>query len=665
MFPEVGHLALILALCLATAQTILGWVGATRGAGEWMAAARTAALAQFAFLLIAFGLLAHAFATNDFSIAYVAHNSNSALPVQYRIAAVWGAHEGSLLLWVTELGIWTAAVCVASASMPKAFVARVIAVLGVVSAGFLAFLLVTSNPFGRLFPIPEEGRDLNPLLQDLGLVLHPPILYAGYVGSSVAFAFAVAALAGGRVDAAWARWSRPWTAIAWMFLTVGIALGSWWAYYELGWGGWWFWDPVENASFMPWLAGTALLHSAAVTDKRGLFRGWTILLAILAFALSLLGTFLVRSGVLTSVHAFAADPARGVFVLALLGVIVGGALSLYAARSHVFANAPQARFAPMSRETLLLGNNVILVVATAAVLLGTVYPLIVDAFDLGKISVGAPYFNSVFVPLMLLLAALLPVGSMVRWKRDTAARTFTALRGAGVAAAIAAVACAFVIGGSRGLQCAIGAVFAVWIVGGTVTSLRSQWRSEGSVTHRFAGLSRATLGMALAHIGLAVTMAGVAVTSALTDETVRRMSPGDTLELAGYALRFDRLREVPGPNYRALEADITVLRDGATVASLHPQRRAYMVRSMGMTEAAIDPGLFRDLYVAFGEQFEGGAISLRVSVKPLVRWIWLGALVMAAGGLLAATDRRYRIASRRAVRSGERVRRGALRTKPS
>ncbi|MFO1318612.1 MAG: heme lyase CcmF/NrfE family subunit [Burkholderiales bacterium] len=660
MIPELGHFALILATCLAAAQAVFAWGGAIGRRSAWMSVVRPIALAQCVFLLLAFGALATSFVTDDFSVAYVAQNSNSALPTLYRVAAVWGAHEGSLLLWVTLLGLWTAGIGLVVPRMPLGFGVRVLGALGVVSTGFLAFLVTTSNPFLRLFPVPEEGRDLNPLLQDPGLVMHPPILYTGYVGFSVAFAFAVAALSEGRVDAAWARWARPWTAVAWVFLTIGIALGSWWAYYELGWGGWWFWDPVENASFMPWLAGTALLHSAAVTDKRNLFRGWTVLLAIVAFALSLLGTFLVRSGVLTSVHAFASDPARGVFILGLLAFIVGGSLALYAWRASAFSAEPAARFEPMSRESLILANNVILVVALAAVLLGTVYPLILDALRWGKISVGAPYFNTVFVPLMVPLAVLVTIGALARWKRDSVSRCLRGLRAAAVGALTVGAAVALTLGGDHAWQGALGAALAAWLVLGTLAGLRARMRAGGTWGARIAGLSRSTLGMAIAHSGLAVTIAGIAVSSAITEDAVKRVLPGQEVPVAGYRFRFDAMRETTGPNYRALEADVTVRRGDAVIAVLHPQKRAYVARGMGMTEAAIDPGFTRDLYVAFGEPFEDGAISLRISVKPLVRWIWLGALVMAVGGALAAADRRYRLRPVRAAERSARPKRGRL-----
>jgi cytochrome c-type biogenesis protein CcmF len=632
VIPEVGHFALILALGVALLQSALPLAGAALQRRPWMAVARPAARVQFALLLIAFMTLAWSFIHNDFSIAYVAQHSNSALPLPYRIAAVWGAHEGSLLLWVLILGMWSAAVSRFSAELPEAFVARVLGVMGIVSTGFLLFLLFTSNPFWRLVPAPPDGADLNPLLQDPGLVIHPPMLYMGYVGFSVAFGFAVAALLGGRLDPAWARWSRPWTTVAWSFLTFGIALGSWWAYYELGWGGWWFWDPVENASFMPWLVGTALIHSLAVTEKRGAFRNWTVLLAICAFALSLLGTFLVRSGVITSVHAFASDPTRGVFILALLGTIVGGSLVLYALRAP--RSAPGGGFAPLSRETLLLANSVLLCVATAAVLLGTIYPLIMEALG-GKLSVGAPYFNAVFAPLMVPLFVVLGFGVLARWRRDEWLRLSRPVLAVAGASLLLAIAVYLVLGDAPGLKVALAVLLAAWIAGSTGLALRQRLRSGAGIPGGFAG-------MCLAHAGLAVTIVGVAASSQFSTELHRRMAVGDAAELAGYRFELAALRKVTGPNYQATEAELRVTRGGRAVAVLRSQKRIYPVRGMAMTEAGIDAGFTRDLYVSLGEPLDGGDWSLRLHHKPLVRWIWLGALLMAAGGVFAAADRRYR-----------------------
>ncbi len=636
MTPELGHLALILAACLAAVQAVFPLVGAQRGWGAWIAVARPAALGQCLFLLMAFAALAHAFVVGDYSVVYVARNSNSLLPLQYRIAATWGAHEGSLLLWVTILGLWSAAVSLRSRALPPAFAARVLGVMGLVSFGFLAFLLITSNPFARVLPALEDGQDLNPLLQDIGLVMHPPILYTGYVGFAVAFGFAIASLLDGRFDAAWARWARPWTLVAWIFLTIGIALGSWWAYYELGWGGWWFWDPVENASFMPWLAGTALLHSLATSDKRGLFRSWTLLLAVTAFALSLLGTFLVRSGVLTSVHAFASDPARGIFILGLLALVIGGSLALYAWRAPKLG-AVSTGFTPVSRESLLLANNVLLAAATASVLLGTVYPLLVEALGLGKISVGAPYFNSVFVPLALAIGMLMPLGSAARWKNDNAKRLGGQVKYAAAAACVIGLAFGFAVLRDSIWLSAVGTVVAAWIVVGTGMALAERAKASG-----WQSLSRSVWGMGVAHLGVAVAIVGVAVSASASLEVHRKLSVGESADVAGYRFTLSSVDEVTGPNYRALEGTVHVTRNGAPVATLSPQKRAYGVRGMAMTEAGIDPGITRDLYVSLGEQLEGGAWSARLYVKPFVRCIWLGALLMAAGGLIAVSDRRFR-----------------------
>ncbi len=640
MIPELGHFALILALLTALVLAVAPFAGAVRGSPRWMAMAPSAAAGLFVFQLLAFGCLAWAFAVNDFSVRYVAANSNGLLPLHYRIAAVWGGHEGSLLLWSSILGGWTLAVAARSRSLPREVSARVLAVLGFIAAGFLCFMLFTSNPFARLLPAAIEGRDLNPLLQDIGLIVHPPILYMGYVGLAVPFAFAVAALAEGRVDAAWTRWTRPWTTIAWTFLTLGIAGGSWWAYYELGWGGWWFWDPVENASFIPWLAVTALIHSLAVAEKRDTFKAWTVLLAIFGFSLSLLGTFIVRSGVLVSVHAFANDPARGVFILAFLGLVVGGALALYAWRAGRMGGG--GRFTLCSRETMLLANNVLLTAAAAAVLLGTVYPLLMDSLGLGQISVGRPYFDRIFVPLMVPLAALLAVGMLARWKRDRATR-LARLLGVVLAAAVAgAVAAAFL---AHSAAAALGAGLALWIAGSTVRSAAARVRRPRDLLR----LPRGFMGMSLAHLGFAATLAGVCFVSVLEVEEVVRLAPGDSVEIAGHDFRFEGVRDVAGPNYHARRAEIDVTRGGRPVARLAPEKRTYASQGQPMTEAGIDPGFTRDLYAALGEPLGGGAWSVRLHYKPFVRWIWLGAILMALGGMLAASDRRYR---RRAVAAG-------------
>jgi cytochrome c-type biogenesis protein CcmF len=636
--PEIGHFALIAALVVALLQASLPLLGAARGDAAWMSVARPAVRAQFLLLSVAFAALAYSFYVNDFSVLYVAQNSNSALPWYYRLTAVWGAHEGSLLLWVLILAGWGTAVSFASQSLSETFAARVLGVMGLVSVGFLLFALLTSNPFERLLPAAAEGRDLNPLLQDIGLIIHPPLLYMGYVGFSVAFAFAIAALLGGRLDAAWARWSRPWTTVAWAFLTLGIAMGSWWAYYELGWGGWWFWDPVENASFLPWLVGTALIHSLAVTEKRGAFKSWTVLLAIMAFSLSLLGAFLVRSGVLTSVHAFATDPARGVFLLALLVLTVGASLLLYALRAPRVAGG--GYFSIVSRESMLLINNVLFAVAAVTVLLGTLYPLIIDALGLGKISVGSPYFNLVFLPLMAPMAVLTAIGPLARWKQDRPARIVGGLKVAAAVLALVGVILAFAFGPVSPAAVA-GLLLAGWVAYGALFALWERVRHRRNRWQALRSTPRSIYGMTLAHLGLAVFIAGVTVVSAFEVEKDLRMVPGDTLDIRGYSYRFDGVREVAGPNYRAVEGAVTVLRGGEVVTVLRPQKRTYRVQTNPMTEAGIDSGFFRDLYVSLGEPLSDGAWSMRVYFKPMVNWIWLGALLMALGGGLAAADRRY------------------------
>jgi len=634
MTPELGHFALILALCVAVVQAVLPLAGAATGEPRWIAVARPAARAQFLLVLFAFGCLALAFVGNDFSVAYVANHSNSKLPTPFRFAATWGGHEGSLLLWLLMLSGWTAAVSIWSRQLPDAMVARVLGVLGLVSAGFMLFTLFTSNPFERVLPPPADGRDLNPLLQDPGLIFHPPMLYMGYVGFSVAFAFGLGALVAGRLDAAWARWSRPWTIAAWIFLTLGIALGSYWAYYELGWGGWWFWDPVENASFMPWLVGTALIHSLAVTEKRGAFKSWTVLLAITAFSLSLLGTFLVRSGVLTSVHAFANDPRRGVFILALLTLVIGGSLVLFALRAPRTATGGQ--FALVSRESLLLANNVLLVVAAASVLLGTLYPLAIDALGLGKLSVGPPYFNAVFVPLMVPLLFLVATGPFARWKDASASAIAGRLAIPAAVAVAAGIGVPFALGGWQPLA-ALGVALAAWVAGATAVNIRDRL-AQGGLRQ-----PRAWYGMHLAHLGLAVCVTGVALVKGYESEKDVRMAPGETVAIGPYQLRFLGVREVDGPNYRARRGELALERDGKVLRTMRPEKRAYFSSQMPMTEAAIDSGLTRDVYVSLGEPLDGPAWSVRAHHKPFVDWIWFGALFIALGGFLAASDRRYRV----------------------
>ena len=645
MIPELGHFALILALMVALAQGVLPLVGAARGVHAWMTLARPAAQAQFVLVAFAFGCLAWSFAQNDFSVLNVAANSNSQLPLHYRIAASWGSHEGSLLLWVFMLTMWTCAVSLFSRHLPLEMISRVIGVMGLVSVGFLLFLLLTSNPFERLLPAPPDGRDLNPLLQDPGMVLHPPMLYMGYVGFSVAFAFAIAALLGGKLDATWARWSRPWTTLAWCFLTVGIAIGSWWAYYELGWGGWWFWDPVENASFMPWLVGTALIHSLAVTEKRGSFKAWTVLLAILAFSLSLLGTFLVRSGVLTSVHAFATDPARGVFILAFLVIVIGASLALFAWRSPKVGLG--GRFDMVSRESTLLMNNVLLLVAAGTVLLGTLYPLFLDALGLGKISVGPPYFEAVFVPLMTPVIFLMGVGPLARWKKaeipDLAKRVRWAAAVSIVTALVAPLA-----GGGWTPMAAFGYLLAFWIVATAGVSVKERIRNfRGGLWARLAAQPRAYWGMVLAHLGVAMFIVGVTSVKSFEVERDVRMHPGDTVTIGAYGFRFEGVRDLQGPNYTGVEGIVTVSRDGKPFEVLHPQKRLYTVQQMPMTEAAIDSGIFGDLYVSLGEPIGDGSWAVRVYRKPFVTWIWGGCALMAFGGFIALADRRYRVRVRR------------------
>ena len=634
MIPELGHFALIIALSLTVMQSVVPLVGASTGRRELMAVAIPTARAQFLFTLISFACLTYAFIAKDFSVQYVAINSNAELPTHYRISAVWGSHEGSLLLWSLILSGWTLAVTFFSASLPVEFGVRVLAVLGVLSVGFLLFILITSNPFERLIPAVPNGRDLNPLLQDIGLIIHPPMLYMGYVGMAVPFSFAIAALLGGHVDAAWTRWTRPWTTVAWVFLTAGITLGSWWAYYELGWGGWWFWDPVENASFMPWLVATALIHSLAVTEQRGAFKAWTLLLAIFGFSLSLLGTFLVRSGVLVSVHAFASDPERGVFILMFLALVVGVALTLYAWRASRFTGG--GSFDVFSRETLLLVNNVLLVVACATILLGTLYPLILDGLNLGKISVGPPYFNSVFVPLMIPLAILIGIGPLSRWKRQDPSALARRLRFVLVASLVLGVVAVAIFTDRKliGVMAAIAMAF--WVLITTILNLRDRVRD------RKRQVTRSFVGMTLAHIGVGVFIVGVTASSIYSVEKDVKFTPGESTEFSGYVFSFDGVVQVPGPNYTAERGHFSVTKEGETIVVLKPEKRHYRSQEKPMTEAAIDPGIGRDLYVALGESLGDGAWSARVYYKPFQRWIWFGPILMVLGGILAASDRRYR-----------------------
>ncbi len=645
MIPELGHFALIVALCIALTQAILPLAGAARGNLAWMNVARPAAQGQFVFVVIAFACLAYSFVNNDFSVLNVATNSNSSLPWYYRFAATWGSHEGSLLLWVLMLGVWMVAVTIFSRHLPLEMVARILGVMALISIGFLLFMLFTSNPFERLLPAAADGRDLNPLLQDPGMVIHPPMLYMGYVGFSVAFSFAIAALLGGRLDATWARWSRPWTTMAWVFLTVGIALGSWWAYYELGWGGWWFWDPVENASFMPWLVGTALIHSLSVTEKRGGFKIWTVLLAILAFSLSLLGTFLVRSGVLTSVHAFATDPSRGVFILAFLVIVIGASLLLFAWRAPKVGLG--GRFELISRESALLANNVLLIVAAASVMLGTLYPLFLDALGLGKLSVGPPYFESVFVPLMTPAIFLMGIGPLAKWKQAELPDLAHRLKWAFAVALVTALLLPLTLG-RWSPMISFGLLLALWVMISGFVNLkqRLQQLSAGgaSLGKRLFSLPRGYYGMLLAHFGVAVFIVGVTLVKGYEVEKDVRMQAGDTVEVGAYTFRLDGFVQVPGANYDATRGLISVLKNGRPAGTMFPEKRMYHVQQMPMTEAAIDTGFTRDLYVSLGEPVAGDAWVVRIYYKPFVDWIWGGAFLMALGGIFAVSDKRYRLA---------------------
>ena len=636
MIPEIGQFALILALSLAVCQTVFPLVGAHRNDVAMMGVARTAATGQFLFVGVAFACLTYAFLTDDFSVLYVANHSQLALPTLYKVSAVWGAHEGSLLLWIFLLAAWTLAVARFSGGLPDAFAARVIGVLGFLSIGFLLFALLTSNPFDRLVPAAADGGDLNPLLQDPGLAIHPPLLYIGYVGFSVAFAFAIAAMISGDLDRRWAKWTRPWTTVAWLFLTLGIALGSWWAYYELGWGGWWFWDAVENASFMPWLIGTALIHSLAVTEKRGLFKSWTLLLAISAFSLSLLGTFLVRSGIIVSVHAFATDPTRGFFILTFLAVVVIGALLLFAWRAPSLDS--EVGFGLLSRETFLLLNNVLLVVATALVLIGTLAPLVVEMATGEKISIGPPWFNVAFLVPMIPLVILLGLGMHTAWRTQEVSTWSKTFRVPAIAALLLGVLIPLFIYDRISILLVVGCGAAVWIVASSlIPSIRSLRREKGA-----AGITRSALGMSIAHLGMGLFVIGVTVVSAFGVESDRALQVGETIEVAGYEFEMRELRNVQGPNFSAIEAEIEIRSDGEVVGSLQPQKRQYLVQKNWMTEAGIHAGMDKDLFVALGDQLGNGAWSVRIQYKPMIRFIWLGAIIMALGGLIAITDRRYR-----------------------
>ncbi len=641
MIAEIGEFSLIIGFCFSVILAIVPLLGTALKNELMMNYARTLAFAQFAFILFSFFCLAYVFSQDDFSVAYVANHSNSQLPLQYKLSAVWGGHEGSLLLWALILSGWTVAVAIFSKSLPLDMLARVLSVMGMVATGFVLFLIATSSPFERYLPsFPADGADLNPLLQDFGLIVHPPMLYMGYVGFSVAFSFAIATLISGRLDTAWARWSRPWTNIAWAFLAMGITLGSWWAYYELGWGGWWFWDPVENASFMPWLVGTALVHSLAATEKRGVFKSWTVLLAILAFSLSLLGTFLVRSGVLTSVHAFATDPERGVFILVLLVLTIGGSLTLYAFKAPNVKS--ESSFSWLSRETLILINNVFLTVMATTILLGTLYPLLLDALGGGKISVGPPYFNALFVPIMGVMALALGISTTLRWRETALDSVLQKLWKPALGSLLIGLIFPFAYGSGFNFSVFFGISISMWVIITQAMEFIAKFRNANSITTKLQQLSMSYYGMMLAHLGVAVMAIGITIVSIYSEERDIRMMPGDTVMLAGYDFEFEGTKVRQGANFKADQGQIVVRKDEDIIATLYPEKRSYNVKASMMTEADIDPGLFRDLYVAMGEPLEGGAWAVRVHYKPYVRWLWLGGILMALGGLLTVTDKRYR-----------------------
>ena len=652
MFGELGNFALLIALMVAVLQVTIPMLGICLRKSIYQQLASSLACAQMVALLTSFFCLMIAFLTNDFSLVYVAEHSNSLLPWYYQMSAVWGGHEGSLLLWVTILAVWGGAVALRSHSLPIDMVARVLSIMGLVSVAMLAFIVLTSSPFTHdVTVLPVDGADLNPLLQDIGLIVHPPMLYMGYVGLVVPFSFAIAGLWAGRLDSAWSRWSRPWALVAWSFLTVGIALGSWWAYYELGWGGWWFWDPVENASLMPWLVATALIHSLAVSEKRGVFKAWTVLLAILAFGLSLLGTFLVRSGVLTSVHAFAADPSRGLFILGILVFVVGGSFLLFALRSWKLT--AESRYALWSRETFLAMNNLILVIAASVVVLGTLYPLIADALALGRVSVGAPYFNSLFVPLAWLLLVFMAIAPVTAWKRQSIRLRHQLLFPViSVLLTAVLVGCGMwlLVNGKHAFMTALTAALCIWVLGLLLWDLFQKAKSFENLLHGFTRLSRSYWGMVFAHAGLLVVIMGITLTTHLSIERDVALKPGETVNLVDYQFHFDSLQTVQGANYDATLATFSVRKHGQLVGMLYPEKRIYVAQNSPMTEAAIDGNLFRDLYVALGDPLDSqnmrGAWAVRVYCKPFVRWLWFGALCMAFGGVLAVSDRRYRLAKK-------------------
>lgn len=642
MIAEIGHFAMILSLGLALLLSVLPLYGAARNNTLLMNSARPLSWGMFGFLAISFFILCYAFYTNDFTIQYVASNSNSQLPWYYRITAVWGAHEGSLLLWVLIQAGWTVAVATFSRGMPQESVARVLAIMGLISVGFLLFIIVTSNPFLRTLPFfPVDGRDLNPLLQDPGLIIHPPMLYMGYVGFSVAFSFAIASLMSGRLDTAWARWSRPWTIAAWLFLTIGIALGSWWAYYELGWGGWWFWDPVENASFMPWLAGTALMHSLAVTEKRGTFKAWTVLLAISAFSLSLLGTFLVRSGILVSVHAFASDPARGMFILGFLVFVIGGSLLLFAVKGA--SVRVRGNFDLVSRENALLGNNILLIAALVVVLVGTLLPLVHKQLGLGSVSIGAPFFDMLFFWLMIPFSFLLGIGPLIRWKRDNLSKLVKPMVISGVFSLGLSALLVMVLADRFSGTAFAGWVMAFWIIFMHGFELHERATHRHTFMKGLTKLPRSHWAMVCGHIGLAVTVIGIAMVQNYSIERDVRLAPGQSYQLEGYDFLFTGVRDKDGPNYDGYIADFEITKQGKYVNTLHAEKRFYSTAKSMMTEAAIDRGVTRDLYIAMGERLDDNkSWAVRIYYKPFVRWIWAGSLIMAIGGIVAISDRRYR-----------------------
>ena len=641
MIAELGNYALALSLAIAVLLAIFPLWGAEKGNVQFMALARPMTYGLFLILSVSFGALFYVFAINDFSVQYVVNNSNTTLPIYYRLSAVWGSHEGSLLLWIWLLSLWSAAVALFSKRLPQEAVARVLGIMGIISIGFLLFVLFTSNPFTRTFPdFPVDGKELNPLLQDIGLIFHPPLLYMGYVGFSVAFAFSIASLMTGKLDTAWARWSRPWTMAAWVFLTLGIVLGSWWAYYELGWGGWWFWDPVENASFMPWLAGTALLHSLAVTEKRGSFKAWTVLLAILAFSLCLLGTFLVRSGILVSVHAFASDPTRGLYVLAYLIVVIGGSLTLYAYKGSQIRSRDNAE--RYSRESLLLLNNILLMTALCVVLLGTLLPLVHKQLGLGSISIGAPFFDQMFLIIMTPFALLLGIGPLVKWRRDQFSAIRTPVIVSLIIMLIAGFALPYLLQDKLTVSAVLGTMMTVIIVLLSLYEMHQRATYRDTFWHGITKLSRSHWGMILAHLGVAMTVWGIAFSQNYSIERDVRMNVGDTVQIAGYDFTFKGISDANGPNYVGGKAQIDISRDGKHETTLYAEKRLYTVSKMPMTEAAIEWGFSRDLYAALGEKLDNNAWALRLYYKPFIRWIWLGGLFMALGGVLCMFDRRYR-----------------------